>query len=1054
MLSGVQASSISPVFVGRQAELSALDHALARAHAGEPQSMVVGGEAGVGKTRLLEEFLGSARRAGAVTAVGACIEIGADGLPFAPVSTVLRSLHRELSEELTLAAAGQEGELARLLPELGEATREFGDEDGRARLFELTARLLESLAGERTLVLAIEDLHWADRSTRELLAYLFRSLRHARLIVVATYRSDDIHRRHPLRPFLAELDRLRSIQRLELPRLNEDEVRRQIAGIQGVREPERDLVEQIFERSEGNPFFVEELATSGEDSDISDSLRDLLLVRVEALPEEAQRVVRLAAEAGSTVEYALLSAVAEESESELLAALRAAVGAKVLAPTEDGEGYRFRHALVREAVCDDLLPGERSALNRRYAETLEASPELIRSDQRAARLASYWYCAHDVARSLPAVLEASVDARRRYAYTEQLRLLDRALELWEDASTQTRLNVRPADLVEVYPTCGESDESLRALDLLAETTQAALMAGERKRALAVIKQALRLLEAHEEPLRTAWFWIQRSKLMDGTGKGDGWAELIRAQDLVHGLPPSPVHAEVLAHAAAWEATHNPRPDNLRTAQRAVELAELVGAESTELHARLTLGGRMVHMGEVEAGLAEMVQTVRRACDRGDVTVLGRAYVNYASSLDHAGRYHDALNVIDEGIEHAHRFGLRDVKAWLHGNRAATLCMLGRWRDVEKAIEDARQLAQGVKPRAFAALRAGQLAVYRGDTGLAAQELAEARRWFGPHDPQPQYLIPISRLDLEVEAARGRVGEVRRILGQALENGFPMGMETYAWPLLFAAASAESDFRGLPSAETGRSEVIDRIQEAVRQLPRLVPVWAAYGLLTDAELLRARGESPPERWAQAVAAWEQLPCPFVLAQARYRWAEALLDAGEQAGGRSRAEGRAKAAEVLVSAYQKARVLSSPLSERIEQLATRARISLDDSTRPSRSEPTDQPPADQLSVDQEQWEALGLTRRERDVLGLVAAGRSNRQIAQELYISPKTASVHVSNILAKLGVSSRGEAAAIVHRLKLLERRAPQGESGPRSGQDPSRQAGGGAEAPPPAAAARS
>lgn len=1044
MLCDVQASSISPVFVGRQAELSTLDQALARAAAGEPQLLVAGGEAGVGKTRLLEEFLQTARQAGAITAVGGCIEIGADGLPFAPVSTVLRSLHRELGEELTVAAAGQEGELARLLPELGEATREFRDEDGRARLFELTGRLLESLARERTLVVAIEDLHWADRSTRELLAYLFRSLHHARLVIVATYRSDDIHRRHPLRPFLAELDRLRSIQRLELPRLNQEEVGRQIAGIQGVREAELDLVEQIFDRSEGNPFFVEELATSGDGCDISDSLRDLLLVRVEALPEEAQQVVRLAAEAGSTVEYALLAAVARESESELLTALRGAVGAKVLTPTEDGEGYRFRHALVREAVCDDLLPGERSALNRRYAETLEAAPDLIRSDQRAARLASYWYHAHDVAKALPAVLDASVEARRRYAYSEQLRLLDRALEQWEDASPQVRLAVRPADHVEVYPTYGQSDESLRYLDLLAEATHAAVMAGERKRALAVIKQALRMLDSHDDSLRKAWFWTQRSKLMEGTGKGDGWPELSRAQDLVHGLPPSPVHAEVLAHAAAWEANHNPRPDNLATAQRAVELAELVGAESTELHARLTLGGRMVDVGEVEAGLAEMADAVRRVCDRGDVAVLGRAHVNYASTLDHAGRYEEALEVTAEGIEHAHRFGLQDVKAWLYGNRAATLCMLGRWTEVEECIAEARQLAQGVKPRAFAALRAGQLAVYRGDTGLAAQELAEARKWYGPYDPQPQYVIPLARLELEIEAARGRVEEVRRVLDQALDNGFPIGMETYAWPLLFAAASAESDFRGLPAAEADHARVIGRIAEAAKRLPRLIPVWAAYGLLTDAELLRAQGQSKPDRIAEAVAAWEELPCPFVLAQARYRWAEALLDAGESggrsAGGRQRGGGRADAAELLVSAYQAARPLSAPLSERIEQLAARARISLDASTaQAANTQAADDP-----------WEAFSLTRRERDVLELVAAGQSNRQIAQELYISPKTASVHVSNILGKLAVSSRGEAAALAHRLKLLEGPARQEEAAPR-GRSP--QGGGGAGAPRPAAAAR-
>ncbi|MEV4439147.1 ATP-binding protein, partial [Streptomyces sp. NPDC049577] len=199
MLTDVQKTSVSPVFIGRADELGALTDALARAATGEPQMLLVGGEAGVGKTRLVEEFLATAAASGAVTAVGGCVEIGADGLPFAPVSTALRSLHAQLGDDLAHAAAGQEGELARLLPELGETTRESRDEDSRARLFELTARLLERLTADRTVVIAIEDLHWADRSTRELLGYLFRSLHTARLVIVTTYRSDDIHRRHPLR---------------------------------------------------------------------------------------------------------------------------------------------------------------------------------------------------------------------------------------------------------------------------------------------------------------------------------------------------------------------------------------------------------------------------------------------------------------------------------------------------------------------------------------------------------------------------------------------------------------------------------------------------------------------------------------------------------------------------------------------------------------------------------------------------------------------------------------------------------------------------------------
>ncbi|MFE6129957.1 ATP-binding protein, partial [Streptomyces sp. NPDC056437] len=397
MLGTVETMSVSPVFVGRAGELSVLTDALARAAgggasgspAGEPQALLVGGEAGVGKTRLVEEVLAEACRRDAVVAVGGCVEIGADGLPFAPFSTALRALHRQLPEELAAAAAGQEHELARLLPELGERhERSRHDEEGMARLFELTARLLERIATDRTVVLVLEDMHWADASTRHLLAYLFRTLRRGRLVVIATYRSDDVHRRHPLRPFLAELDRMRTVQRIELTRFNRGEVHRQLAGILAA-EPEPPMVDRVFERSDGNAFFVEELARSMADRcpSLPDSLRDILLVRIEALPEDAQRVARIVAEGGSTVEYGLLFAVARLSEDELIEALRAAVGANILLATPDGDGYRFRHSLAREAVSDDLLPGERSRLNRRYAEALEADPTLVRNEERVMRLA-------------------------------------------------------------------------------------------------------------------------------------------------------------------------------------------------------------------------------------------------------------------------------------------------------------------------------------------------------------------------------------------------------------------------------------------------------------------------------------------------------------------------------------------------------------------------------------------------------------------------------------------------------------------------------------------
>ncbi|MFD3921938.1 AAA family ATPase [Streptomyces sp. NPDC058595] len=1005
MLGIVETKSVSPVFVGRDGELTALTEALARAAAGEPQALLVGGEAGVGKTRLIEELISVACRDGAVVAVGGCVEIGGDGLPFAPFSAALRGLRRMLPEEIAAAADGQEGELARILPELGPSVSDALGEHGTASLFELTVRLLERVAAERTVVLILEDLHWADASTRHLLAYLFRTLRRGRLLVITTYRTDDIHRRHPLRPLLAELDRLRTVSRIELSRFSRAEVRRQLHGILG-DEPAPHLVDEIFGRSDGNAFFVEELAVaieSGCRSGLTDSLRDLLLVRVETLPENAQRVARIVAEGGATVEFPLLLAVAQLSEDDLIDALRAAVGANILLPV-DGDGYRFRHSLVREAISDDLLPGERSRLNRRLAEALEADPSLVRGDESTTRLAGYWYHAHDAAKALPVVLLASVEARRRYAHAERLRLLERAMELWDAAPEDIRACLRPPDDTEVYPPTAEGASApLRYLDLLAEATVAARSGGERERALALSKKAMRVLETGDDPLRAAWFWTQRSRLVQDLTRGDGWDELATAQDLVRGLPPSAVHASVLSDVASWGALHRPGPNTLAAADRAVEYARLVGAEHIELNARATRGWLTTESGSIEEGLAEMYAVRDRVFELGNLGnlgVLGRISINLPSTLESVGRSEEAVAAAELGITLCHQRGLSDKEAWVRVNLSESLFSLGRWNESRTAIDEAAQIAHAPKARALVAVRRALLALGRGDAPEAESQVTLARAVFGPHDPQPQHVIAPARLAMVSAARQGRLAEARAEFEQVAAQGFPPGMQRYALPLLCSAAAMEADARGLPEADAGREAILAIVRDHAKRLPAVVPVWRAYDLLLEAELARADGIVAPKLWARAVAAFEALARPYELAEARHRWAADLLAASAD---------RERATALLIQAHTTAKRLGARhLVEETELLAGRARISL--STTP-RLAPAPGPETDAAG-------SLGLTPRERDVLRRVAEGLSNRQIAEELYISPKTASVHVSNILAKLGVSGRTEAAAMTHRLHLF------------------------------------
>ena len=391
---GMTAPLSCPTFVGRAAESARLAAARDRAAAGTPTVVVVGGEAGVGKSRLVGELVAGSRGAGATVLAGGCVELGGEGLPFAPVVAALRMLARGLGgAELATAVPGPaRSELARLLPELGPpAGREEAGgrtplgpptaggpeppwpDPGAAqrRLFAVLLGLLERLAARRPTVLVVEDLHWADRSTRDLLAYLVRNLRHGRLLLLLTHRSDELHRRHPLRPLLAELERDRWVERLELGRFDLGEVAAQLTGILGVA-PATRFVEGVHARSGGNAFFVEELAAAAGGAPASGGLRDTLLARVDPLPESTRMLLRVVAAAAGRVGRELLAEVTRLPAPELLAGLRAAVAARVLLVDVHDGTYGFRHALAKEAVYGALLPGERPRLHGRLAVALSA----------------------------------------------------------------------------------------------------------------------------------------------------------------------------------------------------------------------------------------------------------------------------------------------------------------------------------------------------------------------------------------------------------------------------------------------------------------------------------------------------------------------------------------------------------------------------------------------------------------------------------------------------------------------------------------------------------
>ncbi|WP_316745801.1 LuxR C-terminal-related transcriptional regulator [Streptomyces sp. MK7] len=915
-----------------------------------------------------------------------------------------------LEVELERAVAGQEGHLAVLLPDLAGAGPTPGDEYGRARLFDLTARLLERLAAQRTLMVAIEDLHWSDRSTRELLAYLVRTVRRCRVVLVVTFRADDLHRRHPLRACLAELERLSAVQRLQLERFAREEVALHPAGLLNTPEPDRALVARIYERSDGNAFFVEELARTYQDAGevrLRDSLRDILLVRMEALSEPARRVVAVAAGGGSSVEHALPAAVVELPEDDLVAALRAAVGAHVLVVEADSDSYRFRHALMREAVLEDLLPTERSRINSRYALALENAPHLVRADQRAGRLASYWYHAHDPARALPAALAAGRQARRGNAFVEQLLLLQRALELWEQVPRDVLQGLCGYDCAdEAYPgrppTVGGGADTarLRFVDVPADATIAASRSGDQELSVRFARTGLQHIDQDTEPEHAAWFCLQRSRAAHCQGH-TGKQEAEQARRLVENGPPSAVQADVLHRLSTCGALTEPTREHLTIGQRAVRIAREVGARAVELHTLNTVGVLHVRVGEIEEGLTLLREVCVQSRGIDDPYLQTRAYVNLSAQYGQLGRSEEAVETAREGLAIARRYGLNPTyTAMMLNNLADSLLALGRLQEAEDALASMLEGAASTTWSNNLLLLRAELALLGGDLSGAAEYLTRISN-DRVRDRQPQQTLPRADLAVRVAVRSGRFAEARAELLAAIGHGLPSGFDDFAWSLLVHGASAEADSRGLPDAETGRAEVLERIRQVAQGLSRIVPLYEGWALMLDAELARAEGRNTPEVWMRAVEVLRPTGRPHPLAEALFRAAAAHVAAGsvEVAGA------------LLREAEEQARKRGdTELLHEVTALAQRSRMPLDPTP------PTERPAAPAQTPDPST--ALGLTARERDVLQLLTLGRTNGEIAQALHISPKTAGVHVSNILTKLNVGNRGEAAAAAHRMRLF------------------------------------
>jgi DNA-binding CsgD family transcriptional regulator len=958
---------VSPVFVGRAAELAVLASAFSDAAGGVPGTVLVGAEAGGGKSRLVSEF--AAQIAGrALVLSGGCVELSAAGLQYAPFTAALRQLVRERgSAEVAALLGGQgSGELAWLLPGFGAPAGGTDPEAARGRLFELMLILVEALAGQRPLVLVVEDVHWADRSTRDLLGFLVRNLRDSAVLLVVTFRSDELHRTHPLRPLLAELGRMEGVTRVELPRLSREEVSAQLEGILG-GPPGAAVTKAVYDRGGGVPLFTEALLTA--DGTVSPglpwSLRDLLLGAVKELPEQTQQVLRGATVGGARVGHGLLAVVSGLDDAALAAAMRPAVAANVM--VADADGYAFRHELIREAVREDLLPGENARAERAFAEALEANPALSPDRMAAVQLALHWRGAHEYEQALRAAWRAAAGAGAAFAFAEQLLMLEQVLELWERV-----------------PGAAE-DTGTDRVEVIALAADAARLAGEPERGLALVEAALGEFGGARDTGRLASLRFLRAELRR-QGLLPGQVEDLRgALQLARG--PTRLRAQILGLLSRALVLQDCDEEAKQLAEEMRALAGRLGDQERHTEALITLAQIGNRQGR---DTIAVLQTARRTARRiGSGQLELRAYVEITHMLEGRGDHQQAIQAGEEGLARARQLGLGRYIAM---NLAESLTSAGRWDEALEVMEEGLRLDPAPLGRAMLLLLRGRIAVARGEHKTAAQIVQQLRSQTADVRAEGQIALPLARLETEVRLAQGdlagALAAARTVPAQYLD-----AESRYLWPLLatgMRACAEASVVRLLPEAGDPAElrQALERDAGGVRRGGR---VERAHAAVFTAEAARAAGHLDQAGWDAAAAAWASLGQPYPLAYALVRAAEAAAAAAD----------RDAAAPRLQQAAELARQLrAGPLLQQISQLARRARLEITGGSHAAAGAP------------------FGLTGREMEVLRLVAAGYGNRQIAAELFISPKTASVHVSNILGKLGVASRREAAASAHRLHLL------------------------------------
>ncbi len=978
----------SPVLVGRQREQERLRRVLERAAGGDMVLVTVGGDPGIGKTRLVLDMAGTAAGLGFRVLAGGCLDIGEGTLPFGPLVEALRPLGTEADEQWRRQILGDGPALAALFTGL-DLAQDAHEATGEGQVIETVRGILDRLSGRQPVLLVIEDAHWADTSTRHVLLYLVRNLR-APVCLVVTYRVEELQERYPLRLLLSELHRSSNCERINLGPLTRSEVGELLTTILGYPAPAA-TTDEIMDRAEGNPFYAEELLAARDGAaGLPGELRGLLLARVERLPRDTRPVLGAVA-AGTRLPHDLLAAVTAYDEERLSECLLAAVQHHVLVADPDGASYGFRHALVREAVYDDMLPGERHRMHARLASILADRVQSITAVPSAAelgQLAFHWYRARDWPRALLASVQAGLAAEAAAAPSSAERHYERALELWDDAP-------------EAAANC-----PLDRGALLQRAAETAHLSGDYARGIALIGEALADVDADAEPLRASallgFLGYCRIAGPDSEGAAQAYAAAV---DAARAEPVSPELARALTGMSLVQSGQGFYQDAIATAEEGRRAAVQVHVPATEARALTVLGWSLCNLGRVADGLARLERAQRLASAAEDIATLLWTRGQLAAGLLASGQAAAAIGAASDVLDLSRSLGAEAA----YGPYSATpqieaMILLGDWPAARQLIGQLLDLEPPGGAAAFPRMAAGLLRLWQGEVAPARADLARALQDSAQAMVPETVSVAHARL-ARVAAAEHRFSEARELVRAGLSLCARSGCAAHLIRLAAAGVHAEAEraqaaqarhrSQEVASAVAAASELISRARHAAEAGIEELAVISAELATAEADWawLQSGESDEVARWREAISRWDALCFPYPAAHARWRLAHALL---------SRTGPAAEASRELRSALAAAdRLGAKTLTQQIRTLGARARVDLE----PAPSQPA--------GTREPAWPgpSTGLTARERQVLELLAEGPTNRRIAKALFITEKTVSVHVTHILEKLQVTNRTEAGAI-------------------------------------------